>query len=321
MKMLRLVVKLSIVAAILWVVRDRVDFSQFRSVLNNPVLLASIPLCWLLNQTLTTLRLHALLTLLGRSSRLEDVFRANMSSLFVGTLMPGVIGADLIKFFYLRRNDPDISKLELAVVLGLDRILGLVAVLFWCSVFSFFVWRTSSHSPSGGMSALTYLPVVLFLTLVVALVGFDVLITLVSRLKLPEKVIGLIEAYKRLRRFGAGRSLVPVFAYNLLAVLVLLIGLVFVGASLHLEKSGTAEIAFQFFLIPLALISSMLPLTPMGIGVAQITLASAYEMFGLNASVGVSVSTLSQLGLLVVAVLVGGVAFVFGKKGSLRPSQ
>jgi uncharacterized membrane protein YbhN (UPF0104 family) len=85
------------------------------------------------------------------------------------------------------------------------------------------------------------------------------------------------------------------------------------GGQLQLHEGGEPMFALQFFLIPLVLISSMLPLTPMGIGVAQISMAGAYELFGLSSSVGVSVSTLSQLGLLMVSLIVGGICFLLSK--------
>ena len=57
----------------------------------------------------------------------------------------------------------------------------------------------------------------------------------------------------------------------------------------------------------------MLPIAHLGIGVSQLTLAVAYEVFGLDSTLGVSVSTFSQLGLLV-SIVVGSTFFLLGRK-------
>ena len=85
---------------------------------------------------------------------------------------------------------------------------------------------------------------------------------------------------------------------------------------IQLQQTGVAMATQQFFLIPLSLIASMLPITPMGIGVSQVTMAVAYKMYGLDPSVGVTLSTLSQMGLLIVSVVIGGAFFIVGKRKS-----
>ncbi len=303
--------KLGVAAAILWLVWDKVDYTQLGFVLSNPLLLSLIPLCWALNQLFTTLRLHAVLRALGRPVQLADIFHANMSSLFVGNLMPGVIGADVVKFFYIKRHDPAMLKTQLALVLGLDRVLGLMAVLFWCSFFSFFIGQRGDDSRT--VQLLTYLPLAVLGAMILGLALLDRILIFLSRFKLPEVVRHSIEIYRHLKQSRSKRSLSLVMLYNLLAVFVLLGGLVLVGGELQQQQGREAMFALQFFLIPLALIASMLPLTPMGICVAQVTMAGAYGLFGLDPSVGVSVSTLSQLGLLSLSVFVGGGIFLLGR--------
>lgn len=309
----KFLLKLTIAVAILWLVWDKVDFAQLRLVLTNPLLLAVIPACWALNQLLTTLRLHSILRALGRPTQLVDVILANMSSLFVGNLMPGVIGADVVKFFYIKKHDPAMTNTQLALVLALDRILGLIAVLFWCSIFSFFIIAEGGGKGSRVTQFLTYMPMAILFLALISIAMLDFILAFISRFQLPAVFRNLVDTYRHLVQSRNKRSLAFVMIYNLLAVFVLLAGLVLVGGQLHLQQTGEAMVALQFFLIPLALIASMLPLTPMGIGVAQITMAGAYGLFGLDSSVGVSISTLSQLGLLSVSILVGGTVFLLGK--------
>ena len=317
MKALKFLLKPVAAAVILWLVWDKFDFGQLRLVLTNRAFLAVIPLCWTLNQVLTTLRLHSVLRALGRPAHLGDVVQANLSSLFVGNMMPGVIGADVVKFFYLKKHDPAMSNVQLTAVLSIDRILGLVAVLFWCSFFSLFIHHDAQTKNVATTRLLTYLPIAVLSLSLVGLGMLDFILKLVVRFKLPVVIRDLVGTHRHLVQTYNRKSFVLVMVYNLLAVFVLLAGLVFVGGKLQSQQHGEAMVTLQFFLIPLVLIASMLPLTPLGLGVAQVTMASAYGLFGLNPSVGVSISTLSQLGLLTVSVLVGGSFFLLGKRKAL----
>lgn len=320
MKGMKFGLKLAFAAFIFWMVWDNVDPNQFKFVLNEPLLLAVGPLCWLLNQLLTTMRLHAVLQALGRPTQLGDVLRANMSSLFVGNLMPGIVGADVVKFFYLKKNDPSMQNSQLFFVLALDRVLGLMAVLFWCSVFGFFLSSSVFDGRPAFTRWLTYAPAGILAVMLLGLWLLNLVMRFASKLQLPARVRDFLDTYQHFRDSRNTRSLALVLTYNLSAVFIVLAGLVIMGGQLQLHTGGEPMFALQFFLIPLVLISSMLPLTPMGIGVAQISMAGAYELFGLSSSVGVSVSTLSQLGLLMVSLVVGGTCFLLSK-ADLRQSN
>jgi uncharacterized protein (TIRG00374 family) len=236
-----------------------------------------------------------------------------MSSLFIGNVIPGIIGADAIKFFYIKKHDPAMTNTQLALVLTLDRIIGLIAVLFWCSIFSFYIGVDMGVKGLRVTQILAYLPIIILLLILLCLAMLNFIMAFVSRFQIPEVLRNFVDTYEHLVQSRNTRSLVFIIVYSLLAVFVLLAGLVFVGGWLHLQQSGEAMYTMQFFLIPLVLIASMLPLTPMGVGVAQITMSGAYGLFGLDPSVGVSISTLSQLSLLSVSIVIGGTIFLLGK--------
>lgn len=321
MRSLILLLKLVVSGSIVWLVWDKFDFSQIQHIFSNPLLLVTIPVCWALNQLLTTLRLHSILKALGRPTQLADVAHANLSSLFVGNLMPGIIGADIIKFFYIKKHDSGMSNTQLAVVLAVDRVLGLIAVLFWCSFFSFFIdINVFDHQKERSLNLLSYLPTILLIGILLALATSKFFIRFFARLPLPELIKKFITTYWNLLTSHKKGTLALVMIYNLSAVLVLLTGLAFIGGQIQAEQNEQITLAFHLFLIPLSIVATMLPITPMGIGVAQITMAGAYELFGLNPAIGVSISTLSQLSLLGISVLVGGPVFLFRKLNFFKAS-
>jgi uncharacterized membrane protein YbhN (UPF0104 family) len=234
--------------------------------------------------------------------------------------MPGMIGADVVKFFYLKKHDQEMPSVQLALILTLDRILGLVAVLVWCSFFSLFIKIPEASKDARSIYLFVYLPFALLIAGGIGLVALEITVRTISQFKLPSIIHELIRTYQLLVRSYDRKSLVLMMTYNLLAVFILLAGLVYIGGKLQIQQHSEPMVALQFFLIPLVLVSSMLPLTPMGLGVAQITMAGAYDLFGLNPSVGVSISTLSQLALLFVSVVIGG-AFFFGAKSIVMSSS
>lgn len=307
--------KVLVALAILWLIRDKFDLQQFISVVNNPLLLLIVPLCWGMNQFFTTMRLHTMLKALDRSAQLSDIFRANFSSLFMGNLMPGVMGADVIKFFYIKKHDINISNTQLVLILSLDRFFGLLAILFWCSVFSFII-DTSTYTDKLTI-LLIHLPIILLGAFVASFFAINILLKYMRRFTLPTVIQDLVATFMLLISTKQKKLLVMIMVYNLLAVFVVLAGLVVVGSFLHERQTGQAMMSMQLFLIPLSLIVSMLPLTPMGIGVVQVTMGGAYALFGLDPSVGVSVSTSSQIGMFIVSILIGGPFFLSGKKSTV----
>lgn len=317
MKTLVFLAKILIAALILWLVYDKFDYAQFRHVFTNPWLFALIPLAWAANQLFTTFRLHYLMKTLGRPSRFADILRANMSSLFVGNLMPGIVGADIVKFFYIKKSDSEMKAGQLALVLVIDRVLGLVSILFWCSFFGLFIDAAPASAANPSLKYLALMPVALLACVVTGFAAIYFLSGWVERQNLPQIVKSLNDVCLKLAKTGDRRALALMLASNLLAVLVLLLGLAAVGASLQARATGQGLFAWHLFLIPLVLFASMIPLTPMGIGVAQVTMAGAYEMFGLTPSVGVSISTLSQTGLIIVSLAIGGAVFL-AARGELK---
>ena len=117
--------------------------------------------------------------------------------------------------------------------------------------------------------------------------------------------IAVSEGNKKFLWLAIGNSFFAVFS--------LIAGLAWIGGELHAVTTGNQMFFMQLFLIPLVLISAILPLTPMGVGIAQITMANSYSLCGLDESVGVTVSSISQLSLLLLSLLIGGSFFIFFK--------
>ena len=74
------------------------------------------------------------------------------------------------------------------------------------------------------------------------------------------------------------------------------------------------------FIFPALTIVSALPITPLGLGVGQLAVGSAFKIFGLPSEIGVAVATLSQLTLGIVSLLFGGALFWLNRSKTVDAS-
>lgn len=314
-------IRLTFVAAISYFIWDKVDIEQIKKFLSEPDIFMAIVGGWALNILLTIYRLNCLLKLVGRRLEMWGLIRSVMSSVFAGCLLPGVIGADGAKFYFIKKLDPAIGKRQLALVLIVDRLLGLMALLFWCSFSGLILIIFFKETFQEKLLIFVYLPLCVMLVLLFSIRLFSFFIRKFPHSDSRFNVIKLLADGAEIFNQCVSKKFLKGMFFNLIAVLVLLLALVYVGVSLT-SNASIQDSATQFFLIPLVLFSAMIPLTPLGIGVAQVTMAGAYALFGLSESTGIAVSTASQIGLLLVTAVIGGGFFmVSGQKFSrLRDS-
>ncbi|GAB6039427.1 lysylphosphatidylglycerol synthase domain-containing protein [Endothiovibrio diazotrophicus] len=294
-----------VAAAIIWLIRDQFEPKHFRLLLEQPLIALVVPLSWILNQLATGIRLAHLLRCVAPVKAQSEILRANFISLFVGTAVPG-FAADVVKLFYLKRACPSLGKTEIAVLLILDRLLGLLAILFFAALSS--LWLLPGME---GRNRLLLLVPIGLLLLFFASIGLSGGVAKAisgrvsrSRFQRALQVVRQVARRENLPLLG------KVLLWNLAAVFVLIFGLTLAGGYLHETFQGEAHYALQFLLIPVSLIVAMIPLTPLGIGVTQVSLGVLYGGFSLAAQVGVSVSSLSQIGYLVVALSIGVPLFI-----------
>jgi uncharacterized membrane protein YbhN (UPF0104 family) len=222
----------------------------------------------------------------------------------MGSVLPGVLGGDIVKAGYLFSYNKSFSKVKIASVLVFDRLFGIGAIIFWGAIFSlsFIVFR------GGEVNLLSMTPVIFLLLGLLSFIAFRVAVRIVPDDKLPNLLRDLWSSFSTISDFKDLRYSIPVVASTLGAVFILLIGLATVGGILHTQVDGQSYFLIQLFLLSLSLFVSAIPITPLGVGVGQLTVSTVYAMYGLDPTVGVTVATIQQAGLLVVSVLIGGPA-------------
>jgi len=83
--------------------------------------------------------------------------RLTFLGLFYNNVMPGGIGGDLLKGWYVTRHSPETKRVEAAITVCVDRVIGLLGIILIGSIASIFV---ESHISYQGFQ-LRWLPLIL----------------------------------------------------------------------------------------------------------------------------------------------------------------
>lgn len=317
MKTALLLLRVAAAALVIWWISDLFDREQFGIVITNPVMLIIPTACWQGNQILTSIRTHFLLRRIGYFTQYFNILRAHMSSLFLGSVLPGVIGVDIVKGVYLIGYDKTFSKTRIASVLLVDRLFGVGAIITWSAIFALL----ADSADNSTHTAVILVPAAL---LAIGLVGYGAMRFAVSRATLngwPSVLVSVWSVFGDITDFRDWRYAAIVLATNFGAVLLLLIGVASVGASIYTELTGDAHFFLQLFLMSFTLLVTAVPITPFGVGIGQITAGGLYGLYGLDPSVGVTVSTVQQISLLLISVTVGGPFLVSQAKRKERAEK
>lgn len=337
-------VKISLASALIWWIIERggLDWSDFR-ILVQPVpflVLAGLVLAqiWVAN-----LRWQVLLVgqgLIGSSSRSARGSSLNpepktshwslqaltlplsLIGLFFNYAVPGSVGGDFVKAYYLTRKVPE-RKLDASVSVLVDRLIGFFVMLASGAVaFYWFQPQLAGDPRIETIGVLTAFGAVGFLG--VLLVAFSA------------------RARKMLTRFGLGRilSLLPfrealsrlyhslhsyrkrpkavLMAMGLSAInqVLLVLFFAYIGT---LQSESISSFGVYWFCIPVGLVVMSVPIAPAGVGVGQAAFFFLFEAYlGRPTTLGSTGITALQVMQFLYG-LIG--AFFYLRQGMIRVNQ
>ncbi len=224
-----------------------------------------------------------------------ECFKLNLVGLFFNYVMPGGVGGDVVKAFYIVKDHPS-NRMGAGMSVLLDRVMGLYAMLLLAIVSLLLNFQEVSLSPQ-------------LMMITQSCIGIFVVFTL-----------GLILAFSKkfrklgwqswLNSFGLGKKLVSayeaVYSYShhlgILAWTVVL-SLLAQGLAILLiywlgQNLGFKDVpmATYFSVVPLGFIVTAVPISPAGVGVGQMAFFFLFNLFlGHESQVGPSVITAFQV--------------------------
>lgn len=293
---LKLVLGLGLVVYVLR--SNMVDFAALGEVVFRPSNLVLSLVAYTLMTVVIVARWHLLVQAQGLSLSFKELFSLTMIGNFFNTFMPGSVGGDLIKAWYVAGQEPKRKTKAIFTVL-LDRVIGLTIIVFPAAATLLFFneWLV-------GRPELRVLAYALW-SFTGATILFGGLFFLSTRFRIPQ-VSRLMELLKGVKFVGKildalllYRNEVPTVLKSVLfsALNVLLLSSLWAihGMAMGIEIT----LAQYFFIVPVGLTVSAIPLLPGGIGVGQVAFFTLFSWLGVkNPEQGGTLCTLLQVHLI-----------------------
>lgn len=220
-----------------------------------------------LSLLVVALRWRGLLRVLDVNIDVRESFRLGFLAEFFNTIIPGLIGGDAAKaYFVIRRTQRPAGVIASLLV---DRALGLVGMVLFALV-SLLALGASGFRVSGAL----WLPVLLASATIAGVVVAALLLfhsrlqralrldRLGARLPFVAPMAAVREAFTHYRH---GNGLATASVLTVLAQILGMVSVALVGLGLHLAVPWYAYL----FYVPLVTIVAALPITPGGLGVME----------------------------------------------------
>jgi len=212
-----------------------------------------------------------------------EAIRLTFLGLFFNIVIPGTVGGDLVKAYYVCKHTP--KRAAVLVSIFVDRVLGLTELSLMAAVMLTVVWAAK-------LEAMTQLrPAGIVVAVVLAAVAATYLVVFSRRVRRALHIQKLYERTRFARYVWALGDAVGVYKRHvraLLAVVALTLGahVLFVGSIGMTGVSLSLDSPYYsyFIYIPLIYIIGSVPLTPGGVGLIE----KFYVVFFVSAHVSAS---------------------------------
>jgi glycosyltransferase 2 family protein len=260
----------------------------------------------ILYHSLCGYRWYGLLCCVDKAIPLGRVLRISFISVFVGSMMPGTVGAEISRVVGVARSNTTVTKAVFSV--ALDRMLGTVTLSLM--VLSGLVMGTA-HLNEWVVGAAAFILVgVVLLTLIVTSkrarkAAFRMLPKRVSALigGRLRKVTDCIDAYR-----GQPSAVAKALLLSFGAQIIRVVNVWLAGRALGLEL----PIAYLMVTVPIVIFLLMLPISIGGLGVRETGYIYLLGLIGISSESAFAVSLLLYLALLT-STLPGGVLLLLSR--------
>jgi uncharacterized protein (TIRG00374 family) len=316
---LKVALKLGLGAVLIYYVlhSKMVDFNSLHFMLSRPTywLIAFIMLG--ISALSCAIRWHIIVRAQGLSLSLKDLFELTMIGNFFNTFMPGSVGGDLIKAWYVAGHEHQ-RKTKAVFTVLLDRVIGLAVILFYAA-FTLFIhsdWVSERKELQG---IAYFLWAFTSASLVIGVIFF-----LSTKWKAP-KNLKWWEFIKSKRPIGNIIDSLLLYRnhFSQVSMALILSGVSISGVVWLYAYQGQAiginmDLAHYFFIVPIGLTVSAVPLLPGGIGVGQVAFFTLFQWANVpNPELGSTLCTLMQ----VYTILFNCLGAIFYVKYKKKPKE
>lgn len=254
--------------------------------------------------------------LLLQGQKIESSVKQTLPLTFIGLFftlaMPGAVGGDVLRAYYIAQDQPG-TKLRAATSVLMDRVVGLYAMAL--TALLALITNLDRITASPHLRPLALFVAVLAVGLTVFFIlGFS---ESVRAHGLTEKFLktvpggGLIERiYDAVHDYRHGKKQ---FVWGVLLSMIVqalsILCFFIISISLHYENVTMGAL---YFIVPLGLIAMAVPLSPGGVGVGQYAFLALFSWYGLPENLGPTLITIFQVVQAIIGLI--GVPFYFMRK-------
>ncbi len=244
-----------------------------------------------------------------------EAFSLTMIGALFNIVIPGAVGGDVMKGYYVSRRAGPRRSHALTTIL-MDRVLGLVGLALLAAVAA--VWKLSG-GVTPELRGVCYLAIFLAAS---GVIGLIVMTQAAVKIKLNpngSRLLGLVEKLlDTFRPYHRNPWVLPVAV----GVSMICHGLACYGFNLSTNALGGTNIALKYFflVVPLGLMTTALPVSPAGIGVGQAAFFTLFRMVpGATPELGSNACTVYQ-SVMVVVYLTGFYPYLMYKEKRVDPA-
>lgn len=281
---------------VVWVLQSRmVDFTLLKSLVFSPFNLATAFFFLLISSLLCTARWLILARAQGLQLYFKDLFSLTMIGNFFNTFMPGSVGGDFMKAWYIAGREPQKRAKAVFTVL-FDRVLGLSVIISYAAVTLIIFSHWLEQRPQLQAVALS----VWIFTFLFVLASFVFFFPPFWKTSVLIKFLGIIKKSNKISKLVDSALLYQNHGKQLLfALLLSALSILSSNYFYFLEGNllGVPLSLMQYFVIvPLAVTASAVPLLPGGIGTGQVAFFTLFKWMGAqNPEQGGTLCTLMQV--------------------------
>ncbi len=270
-KIFLLLLKLTVSSVLLYIVLSKTGPERVFSILKGMNLSAFISaiLLYLFAQFISTWRWKLLLP---GTLRIKKLFPLYMIGSFFNTILPGLIGGDAVKAFYLYQVTGR-GSLTLSSIF-MDRYLGFVMLTVICTIAFPFGYSYFQNSPVAWM-----LPFIVLSFIIASLLFFG--LRLGKRIKILSEFYDYFHSYRNQKGIIVKALLISAFVQfsGILAVYILALGI----------GEHVPFLACLIFL-PLIIMFAALPISISGIGIREGAFVLFFGLIGIRPDVATAIS-------------------------------
>lgn len=281
--------KVGLAIALVWYLfkSGRLTKGSFMKLLDpgNAPFLIIAGMVFIVSQALSSLRLTFLLRMIDITLKFAAAFKLTMLGNFYNMVIPGSVGGDVVKGYYLAKAEDNARGRSSGIVI-VDRAIGLFALLLIGAVSMVYILQIGGPVRSPYLKELN----LLIALSVVVTAAFVMLLTLSKKESVRRKLKDIAQRvfkqgffYYMIEGFGAvtrkRRYLIYVL---LLSVVVQLLSLAGIFVLVIMTRGATADAVPLMAVSSIVMLLGVVPVTPGNIGWLELVASVGWSALGSN---------------------------------------